>query len=208
VQGHSSSPGLWSSDPDPSWGNQCLMRDSWGVLSIACIGSIPHDATIQYRTDRAPASPLYGSPVCSGILSTKGTGASNIAYGRWLFCNYLTCNSWLAILDLQFLTCNSWLAILEWQFLTYNSWLAILDLQFLTGNSWMAILDLQFLTCNSWLAIIDLQFLTKQTNKQNSNHTYKLVERFDLIRKSDNEKLLRNICYTSRITIGFNKQKI
>jgi hypothetical protein len=43
--------------------------------------------------------------------------------------HYLTCNSWLAILDLQFLTCNSWLAILDLQFLICNSWLAILDLQ-------------------------------------------------------------------------------
>jgi hypothetical protein len=39
-----------------------------------------------------------------------------------LFLQFLTCNSWLAILDLQFLTCNSWLAILDLQFLTCNSW--------------------------------------------------------------------------------------
>jgi hypothetical protein len=74
---------------------------------------------------------------------------------------FLTCNSWLAILDMQFLTCNYWLAIIHLQFLTCNSWLAILDMQFLTCNSWLAIIHLQFLTCNSWLAILDLQFLTR-----------------------------------------------
>jgi hypothetical protein len=52
----------------------------------------------------------------------------------------------------QILTCNSWLAILDLQFfiiITCNYWSAILDLQFLTCNSWFAILDLQFLICNS-----------------------------------------------------------
>jgi hypothetical protein len=28
---HSSTPGLWSGDPDPSWGNQCLTRPLCGV---------------------------------------------------------------------------------------------------------------------------------------------------------------------------------
>jgi hypothetical protein len=96
---------------------------------------------------------------------------------KCLFKRLFFCNSWLAILDLQF-------------------WLAILDLQFLTCNSWLAILDLQFLTCNSWLAILNLQFLTRGNRIPCATGRHKMCHGKNV--PQHGTKRLLNLCATGR----------